>query len=133
MAVIVIDTPDAPKAIGPYAQAVSIGDLLFCSGQIPIDPATNEVQLFGGDVGRQTALVLNNLKAVLEAAGASVADVVKTTVYLTTMDHFPVMNAAYGAAFGAHRPARATMAVAGLPRGVGVEIDAIAKIGAGAE
>lgn len=126
MKLATIETAGAPKAIGPYSQAVRVGDMLFCSGQIPIDPATGEVNLFGGDIGKQTALVLKNLAAVIGAAGGTLASVVKTTVYLKSLSDFPAMNAAYAEAFGTHRPARATVAVAQLPKDVGVEIEAIA-------
>ncbi|MBI4366587.1 MAG: RidA family protein [Deltaproteobacteria bacterium] len=123
-----IATADAPQAIGPYSQAVRAGNVVYCSGQIPIDPATGQVQLCEGDVGRQTALVLRNLRAVIAAAGGTLAHVVKTTVYLKDMNHFPAMNAAYAEAFGAHKPARATVEVARLPKDVLVEIDAVAVV-----
>lgn len=119
-----IRTDRAPGAIGPYSQAIQHGDLVFCSGQIPLDAATGEI--VGTDVATQTTQVLANLQAVLHAAGASLDRVVKTTVFLTTMDDFAAMNAAYTAGFGDHKPARSTVAVVGLPRGVRVEIEAIA-------
>jgi len=121
-----VHTNAAPAAIGPYSQAMVVGDLVYCSGQIPIDPATGE--LFTGDVAAQATLVLSNLAAVLREAGTSLGCVVKTTVYLADMADFPAVNAVYAQAFGDHRPARATVAVAGLPRGVAVEIDAIAAL-----
>jgi len=120
----VVHTTDAPEAIGPYSQAVVVGEWVFASGQIPIQPSTGEV--IEGDVSVQTDQVLSNLKAVLESAGSSLDKVVKTTVYLTDLDTFTDMNAVYAEYFGGHRPARATVEVAGLPKDVGVEIDVIA-------
>ena len=122
-----ITTPAAPAAIGPYSQATRFGDLVFCSGQIPLDPVTG--QLDTGTIEAQTTRVLENLKAVLEAAGSSLDRVVKTTVYLTDMSEFPYMNAVYARFFGEWRPARATVQVAHLPRDVKVEIDAIGACG----
>jgi 2-iminobutanoate/2-iminopropanoate deaminase len=123
-----ISSDDAPKAIGPYAQAVSAaGRAIFCSGQIPLDPATGE--LVGvGDVRAQTDRVMKNLSAVLAAAGASFADVVKTTIFLTDLQDFAAVNEVYARHVGARPPARATVEVAGLPRGAAVEIEAIAVI-----
>lgn len=120
-----IHTDQAPAAIGPYSQAVAVGNLVFCSGQIPIDPASGE--LVEGDVGVQTDQVMRNLAAVLAAAGCSLTDVVKTTVFLSDMGNFVAMNEVYGRHFGDHRPARATVAVAGLPKAVDVEIEVIAR------
>jgi 2-iminobutanoate/2-iminopropanoate deaminase len=120
----VIATQEAPQAIGPYSQAIKAGGFVFCSGQIAIDPATN--QLMQGDVAAQTARVIENLKAVLEAAGTSLASVVKTTVYLKNMSEFPAMNAVYGRYWPDAAPARATVEVARLPKDVLVEIDVIA-------
>jgi 2-iminobutanoate/2-iminopropanoate deaminase len=122
----VVRTDAAPEAIGPYSQAIVSGDWCFASGQIPIDPSTGE--LTGGDVATQTDRVLKNLAAVLEAAGASLASVVKTTVYLADMDTFGEMNEVYGRHFGEHRPARATVEAAALPKRVAVEIDAVARV-----
>jgi len=119
-----IAADDAPKAIGPYAQAIVSGDLVFCSGQIALDPKTGE--LIGGTVRDQTRRVLDNLSAVLKEAGTDLAHVVKTTVFLTELTDFGEMNAVYGEAFGSHTPARATVQVAGLPRGGRVEIECIA-------
>jgi len=119
-----IHTDGAPKAIGPYSQAVKAGGLVYCSGQIPLDPAT--MNLVGGTVAEQTRRVLNNLDAVLRAAGSSLAEVVKTTVFLRDMNDFAEMNAAYGEFFGERPPARATVQVARLPKDVAVEIDCIA-------
>jgi 2-iminobutanoate/2-iminopropanoate deaminase len=127
-----IATTDAPRAIGPYAQAIVVptpGSLIFCSGQIPLDPDTGEV-VGAGDVRAQTDRVMRNLTAVLTAAGASLAAVVKTTIYLTDLQEFGAVNDVYSRYFGEDPPARATVQVAGLPRGVQVEIDAIAVLGA---
>lgn len=121
-----VHTDDAPAAIGPYSQAVVSDGWVFCSGQIPIDPATGE--LTGGDVTRQTDQVLTNLRAVLEAAGASMATVVKTTVFLSDMDAFGDMNAVYARHFGDHRPARAAVQAARLPKSVDVEIECVARV-----
>ncbi len=125
-----VQTTAAPAAIGPYAQAVVVDGWVYCSGQIPLDPATGE--LVAGDVTAQTRRVLENLKAVLAAAGCSLADVVKTTIYLTNLAHFAQVNAVYAEYFGASPPARATVGVAALPRGAAVEIEAVARPGAGA-
>lgn len=122
----IVLTPHAPAAIGPYSQAVQIGHELYCSGQIPLDPETGE--LVEGDIAAQTERVLENLGAVLCAAGCHCADVVKTTVYLVDMNDFAAMNGVYERYFGATKPARSTVAVAALPRGARVEIDCIAKI-----
>lgn len=122
-----ISTPDAPAAIGPYSQAVAHGGLVYCSGQIPLDPQSG--QLVGGDdVAAQTARVLANLDAVLRAAGSSRAHVLRTGVFLRDMADFAAMNAIYADFFGETRPARATVAVAGLPRDVRVEIDCVAAL-----
>ena len=123
-----ISTPDAPKAIGPYAQAVSAtGRLVFCSGQIPLDPATGEI-VGAGDVREQTERVMLNLAAVLRAAGASFANVTKTTIFLTDLQDFAAVNEVYAKHVGESPPARATVQVAGLPRGASVEIEAIAVV-----
>ncbi len=122
----IISTDSAPAAIGPYSQAIKAGGLLFCSGQIALPPGGGDV--VAGGVPAETRQVLTNLKAVLEAGGSSLDRVVKTTVYLTTMDDFAAMNGVYAEVFGDARPARATVAVAGLPKGVAVEIDAVAEI-----
>lgn len=121
-----VNTDKAPGAIGPYSQAVEVDGWVFCSGQIPVDPATGE--LVTGDIGAQTDIVLKNLSAVLEAAGASLSRVVKTTVFLADMGDFAGMNEVYSRHFGDHRPARAAVAVRTLPKNVDVEIEAIAKI-----
>jgi 2-iminobutanoate/2-iminopropanoate deaminase len=119
-----IASPHAPAAIGPYSQAVQAGGLVFCSGQIPLDPQTGA--LVEGTIGVQTDRVMNNLKAVLEAAGLGFADVVRTTIYLVDLGDFAAVNEAYGAWFGPTPPARATVQVSALPKGARVEIDAIA-------
>jgi 2-iminobutanoate/2-iminopropanoate deaminase len=123
----IISTEQAPQAIGPYSQAVVANGVAYLSGQIPLDPATN--QLVQGGIGEQTARVLENLKAVLEACGASLDSVVKTTVYLKDMSEFQQMNEVFGRYFIANPPARATIQAAKLPRDVSVEIDAIAVVG----
>ncbi len=122
----IISTENAPGAIGPYSQAIKAGNMIFCSGQIPIDPATGE--FVSDDVAEQTEQVLKNLKAVLEAAGATLADVVKTGVFLADMNDFAVMNEVYAKYFDANKPARATVQAARLPRDTRVEIDCIAVI-----
>jgi 2-iminobutanoate/2-iminopropanoate deaminase len=124
-----ISTTGAPKAIGPYAQGVvaSGARLLFCSGQIPLDPATGEM-VGAGDVRAQTERVMLNLGAVLAAAGASWAAVVKTTIFLADLQDFAAVNEIYGRFFPAHPPARATVQVAGLPKGALVEIEAMAVL-----
>ena len=121
----VVSTDAAPTAIGPYSQAIVADGWVFCSGQIALDPATMEVT--AKTVADQTDRVMKNLTAVLDAAGASLATVVKTTVFLAEMDDFQAMNEVYGKHFGEHRPARATVQAAGLPRGVRVEIECVAK------
>jgi len=121
-----VTTDHAPKAIGPYSQAVVAGGFVFLSGQIPLDPATGQV--VDGDIKAQTEQVLQNVAAVLEAAGTSFRHVVKTTVFLQNMEDFAGMNEIYAGAFGAHRPARSTVAVKTLPRNALVEIDAIAEV-----
>jgi 2-iminobutanoate/2-iminopropanoate deaminase len=120
-----VSSPDAPKAIGPYSQAVRAGQLLFASGQIPTDPATGV--LVEGDVAAQTRRVFDNLSAVLKAANLSFASVVRTTVFLADMNDFAAMNELYGKYFSAPYPARATVQVARLPRDARVEIDLIAS------
>jgi 2-iminobutanoate/2-iminopropanoate deaminase len=120
-------TDGAPKAIGPYSQAVLEGGFLFCSGQIPLDPGTGE--LVAGGIEPATERVLDNMEAVLKSAGLSFADVVKTTVFLVRSEDFPAMNAIYARRFGDHRPARSTVIVAALPKGAIVEMDLIAKTG----
>ena len=122
----IISTENAPGAIGPYSQAVKTNGMVFCSGQIPIDTTTGE--FVSDDVAEQTEQVLKNLSAVLEAAGTSLNDVVKTTVFLADMSDFAAMNEVYAKYFNANKPARATVQAAGLPRGARVEIDCIAVV-----
>jgi reactive intermediate/imine deaminase len=119
-----IATKDAPAAIGPYSQAVRAGEHVFLSGQIPLDPATG--QLVDGDIAAQTKRVMENLGAVLAAAGCGFGDVVRTTIYLVDLGHFAKVNETYGAFFESPYPARATVQVAALPKGAQVEIDAVA-------
>ena len=121
-----VHTEKAPAAIGPYSQAVVAGNFLFTAGQIPLDPATG--QIVQGDVTVQTERVMRNLTAVLEAAGTSWGQVVKTTVFLQDMADFPKVNEVYGRMIGDARPARSTVQVSALPRGVLVEIDAVAVV-----
>jgi 2-iminobutanoate/2-iminopropanoate deaminase len=120
----VVHTDSAPAAVGPYSQAIVMGDMVFCSGQIAIDPAVGK--LIEGDVQAQTRQVLTNLRAVLQAAGSDLSHVVKTTVFLSDMGHFKAMNEIYAEFFGDAPPGRSTVAVAGLPLGALVEIEAIA-------
>jgi len=124
--IIPIHTDDAPAAIGPYSQAVVADKMVYCSGQIPMDPASGE--LTGGDVAAQTRQVLSNLRSVLSASGASLQSVVKCTVFLKNMDDFQAMNAVYAEFFAPHAPARAAVEVSRLPKDVDVEIDAIALL-----
>jgi 2-iminobutanoate/2-iminopropanoate deaminase len=121
-----IATDGAPKAIGPYSQAVRMGGLLFCSGQIPLDPSTG--QLVTGDIATQTRQVFANIGAVLQAAGASFGHVARTTVYLADMDDFAAMNEVYATFFSTPAPARSTIQAAGLPKNARVEIDVIAVL-----
>ncbi len=120
----IVKTPNAPAAIGPYSQAVKANGFVYASGQIAIDPATNEVM--AGGIREQTGRVLKNLRELLEASGRSLDRVVKTTVFLTDMADYPAMNEEYAKFFAANPPARAALAVAGLPKNVLVEIDAVA-------
>jgi 2-iminobutanoate/2-iminopropanoate deaminase len=120
----VITTDKAPAAIGPYSQAIQAGGLLFCSGQIPLDPVSGEI--VAGDVQRQAEQVMENISAVLSAAGAGFNDVVKATVFLVEMNDFGAVNEVYGRYFTGHKPARSTVAVKALPRGVLLEIEIIA-------
>jgi 2-iminobutanoate/2-iminopropanoate deaminase len=120
-----VSSADAPKAIGPYSQAVRAGQLLFVSGQVPLDPATG--QIVGGDIAAQTRRVFDNLGAVLKAGGRSFADVVRTTVFLADMNDFAAVNEVYGTYFSEPYPARATVQVARLPKDARVEIDVIAS------
>jgi len=119
-----IHSDDAPKAIGPYSQAIQAGNLIFTSGQVSLDPATGELVL--GDFEAQARRVFANLRAVLAAAGAGFSDVVKATVYVTDLANFGALNAIYAEAFGDHKPARTTVQVSALPKGAALEIDLIA-------
>jgi 2-iminobutanoate/2-iminopropanoate deaminase len=124
-----VHSDGAPKAIGPYSQAISVaaGKLIFCSGQIPLDPVSGDM-VGVGDVRAQAARVMDNLAAVLKAGGSSLSQVVKTTIYLADLADFGAVNEVYGRYFEGPPPARATVQVAGLPRGALVEIDAIALV-----
>lgn len=121
-----ITTDKAPAAIGPYSQAVKFGNMLFCSGQIPLDPASGEMST--GNVSDQAERVMSNIAAVLSAAGLGFDDVIKTTIYLVDMGDFAAVNEIYGNCFPAHKPARSTVAVKSLPRGALVEIEVIAGL-----
>lgn len=122
-----VSTDKAPDAIGPYSQAIKAGGFLFVSGQVPFDPAT--MALVGGDIQTQTRRVMDNLGAILEAAGASFDQVVKTTIFLRDMADFAAMNEVYGSYFASPAPARATVQAARLPKDVGVEIELVAHLG----
>ena len=121
-----IATDSAPKAIGPYSQAIKAGNLLFCSGQIPLDPATSA--LIEGDIAAQTRRVFANIEAILAAAGTGFDRVVKTTVFLADMNDFAAMNEVYATYFTSPAPARSTVAAAGLPKGARIEIEVIATL-----
>jgi 2-iminobutanoate/2-iminopropanoate deaminase len=126
MSLDTISTAGAPKAIGPYSQAISANGFLFTAGQVALDPSTGE--LVTGGIAEQTTRALENLRAVLKAASSGLDQVVKTTVFLVDMADFSGMNEVYGRVFGAHRPARSTVAVAALPKGARVEIEVIATV-----
>lgn len=126
MSMRTISTDRAPKAIGPYSQGIAASGFLFLSGQVPLDPKTGD--LVQGTVREEVTRVMDNLKAVLEAAGSGLDRVVRTTMYLTDLQDFAAMNEVYARYFGAHRPARSTVQVAALPKGARVEIDAIAAL-----
>jgi 2-iminobutanoate/2-iminopropanoate deaminase len=126
MSIRFVSTEEAPRAIGPYSQATRAGGFLFTAGQVGFDPATGE--LVDGGIAEQTQQVLRNIDGILRAGGVRLSDVVKTTVFLVDMADFTAMNEAYAAAFGEHRPARSTVAVAALPRGARVEIEAVAAV-----
>ncbi len=121
-----VSTPGAPRAIGPYSQAVLANGFLFTAGQVALDPATGD--LVTGGIVEQTTRAMENLRTILTAAGTGLAQVIKTTVFLVDMADFAEMNEVYGRAFGSHRPARSTVAVAALPRGARVEIEVIAAV-----
>jgi 2-iminobutanoate/2-iminopropanoate deaminase len=127
-AIATVSTPGAPRAIGPYSQGVRASGFLFTAGQVGFDPATGE--LVDEGIAEQTERVLENLRAILRAAGLDLGSVVKTTVFLVDMADFGKMNEVYARAFGEHRPARSTVAVAALPRGARVEIEAVAALDA---
>lgn len=127
MSIVEIETTAAPAAIGPYSQALNTGSFIYCSGQIPLVPATGE--LVGGGIAEQTHQCLQNLMQVLLAGGTDFSAVVKTTIYLTSLDNFSVVNDIYAGYCAAVAPARATVEVSALPKGALVEIDAIAYIG----
>lgn len=118
-----INTSDAPSAIGPYSQAVKVNNMLFVSGQIPIDPKTNE--LFKGDIEEQTALVLKNLKSIVNCADFEITDIAKVTIFISDMDNFGKINKIYENFFGLHKPARAVVEVSRLPKDVQIELEAI--------
>ena len=122
----IIATEMAPRAIGPYSQAIRAGGFVFCSGQIPLDPATGE--LSGGNIREQTERVMENIAAVLTAAGLTFGDVVKSTIYLADLADFAAVNEIYGKRFQSDPPARSTIEVKGLPKGAGVEIEVIATV-----
>jgi 2-iminobutanoate/2-iminopropanoate deaminase len=122
----ILHSDKAPAAIGPYSQAVKCGSMLFCSGQIPLDPATGE--MVSGDVTVQAERVMNNIAAVLTAAGIGFDDVIKTTIFLVDMADFAAVNEVYGKRFPSHKPARSTVAVKSLPRGALLEIEIIASL-----
>ena len=124
----IIHTDHAPKAVGPYSQAVRMGDFLFCSGQISIDPKTQEV--FTGDIKVQTEMVLANIEALLKQVDLNFSHIVKTTIFLTSMSDFATVNEIYAKRFAQNPPARSTVQVAGLPKGVNVEIEIIANFNA---
>lgn len=126
MTLMKISTDKAPSAIGPYSQGIVANGFLFTAGQIPLDPVAGKI--IDGGIVEQTNRVMENLEAVLQSAGASWNDVVKTTVYLQDLSHFPTVNEVYGKWLGDARPARSTIQVSGLPRGALVEIDAVAAL-----
>jgi 2-iminobutanoate/2-iminopropanoate deaminase len=123
-----VSTKSAPEAIGPYSQGIIANGMVYTAGQIPLDPATMEL-VGGDDVAQQTEQVMRNLAAILDAAGAGLSSVAKTTVFLADMNDFAAMNEVYGRHFGEHRPARSTVQAAGLPKNVKVEIEAVAIVG----
>lgn len=119
-----IHTEHAPQAIGPYSQGIEVGDFIFLSGQIPVDPETNEV--IEGDIVAQTNQVMRNIQAILVSIGLTLNHIVKTTIFLKNMDEFTLVNEAYAKHFGEHRPARSTVEVSRLPKNVSIEIEVIA-------
>jgi 2-iminobutanoate/2-iminopropanoate deaminase len=125
-AIELIDAPGAPQAIGPYSHAAKVGDFLFCSGQIPLDPET--MKIVEGGIEAQARQVLANVATVLRSQGADFPDVVKTTIFLASMADFPAVNPIYAEALGDHKPARSTVQVAGLPLGALIEIEVVAVV-----
>jgi len=125
----IISTSDAPAAIGPYSQAIRSGDFIFCSGQIPLDPKTGD--MVSDDIGAQTRQVLDNVSGVLKSEGLSLGDVLKTTIFLTDLDNFQIVNEIYGSYFNNQPPARSTVQVSALPKGARVEIEVIAVANGG--
>ena len=121
-----INSPEAPAAVGPYSHAARVGDLLFCSGQIPLDPAS--MQIVEGGIEAQTKQVISNIEALLATVNASLKDVAKTTIFLTDLGDFAAVNGLYSEAFGDHKPARSTIQVAALPLGADVEIEVIVDL-----
>lgn len=121
-----ISAPGAPEAIGPYSHAAKVGDMIYCSGQIPLDPETKA--LVPGGIEEQTRQVLKNMRAVLDSQGVDFTSIAKTTIFLTDLADFPVVNGIYSEAFGDHKPARSTIQVAGLPLGSLVEIECIVAL-----
>jgi 2-iminobutanoate/2-iminopropanoate deaminase len=126
----IISTPDAPAAIGPYSQAIRSGNFIFCSGQIPLDPKTGE--MVADDIGAQTQQVLDNISSLLKSEGLSLGDVLKTTIFLTDLGSFQIVNEIYGSYFNNQPPARSTVQVSALPKGAKIEIEVIACANGGA-
>jgi 2-iminobutanoate/2-iminopropanoate deaminase len=126
----IISTSDAPAAIGPYSQAIRSGKFIFCSGQIPLDPKSGE--MVGDDIGTQTQQVLDNISGLLKSEGLSLGDVLKTTIFLTDLGNFQIVNEIYGSYFNNQPPARSTVQVSALPKGAKVEIEVIARTNDGA-
>jgi 2-iminobutanoate/2-iminopropanoate deaminase len=126
MTLRIIQTEKAPKAIGPYSQAVQAGNLLFLSGQLPIDPKTQELNLFNGNVAEQAGLVLKNIKGILSSQGLTLENAVKVTIFLSNMDDFSNVNEVYATFFKEHKPARSCVQVSKLPKGAGIEIEVTA-------
>lgn len=121
-----INSPDAPAAVGPYSHAARVGDLLFCSGQIPLDPET--MKIVDGGIEAQTKQVIANIRALLSTVGTNFDNIAKTTIFLTDLGDFAVVNGLYAEAFGDHKPARSTVQVAGLPLGASVEIECVVEL-----
>jgi 2-iminobutanoate/2-iminopropanoate deaminase len=126
----IISTSDAPAAIGPYSQAIRSGNFIFCSGQIPLDP--NSGEMVGDDIGPQTRQVLDNISGLLKSEGLSLDDVLKTTIFLTDLGNFQIVNEIYGSYFNNQPPARSTVQVSALPKGAKIEIEIIARANGGA-